>query len=111
MSKMGSHDAFEYLKLKLWPKEGPRVKLPTWLPTIKSQELPRFPYVKEAGHIPLELLDKGYNFALDLTSIGGLNTKLWASQVVRVLVLGISRFPLGSLRTKMTFGCWSRGQA
>jgi hypothetical protein len=22
MSKMGSHDPFEYLKLKLWPKEG-----------------------------------------------------------------------------------------
>jgi hypothetical protein len=23
MSKMGSHDPFEYLKHKLWPKEGP----------------------------------------------------------------------------------------
>jgi hypothetical protein len=28
MSKMGSHCSFEYLKRKLWPKEGPEVKLP-----------------------------------------------------------------------------------
>ncbi len=27
MSKMGSHDPFGYLKHKLWPKEGLRVKL------------------------------------------------------------------------------------
>jgi hypothetical protein len=32
---------------------------------------------------------KGYNFALDLTSIGALHTKLWASKVVGVLILGI----------------------
>jgi hypothetical protein len=28
MSKMGLHDPFGYLKHKLWPKEGPEVKLP-----------------------------------------------------------------------------------
>jgi hypothetical protein len=28
MFKMGSHDPFGYLKHKLWPKEGPGVKLP-----------------------------------------------------------------------------------
>jgi hypothetical protein len=28
MSKMGSHDPFEHLKHKLWPKEGLGVKLP-----------------------------------------------------------------------------------
>ncbi len=28
MSKMGSHDPFEYLKHKLWPKEKLGVKLP-----------------------------------------------------------------------------------
>jgi hypothetical protein len=27
MSEMGSHDPFGYLTHKLWPKEGPRVKL------------------------------------------------------------------------------------
>ncbi len=27
MSKMGSHDSFEYLKHKLWPKEGWGIKV------------------------------------------------------------------------------------
>jgi hypothetical protein len=27
MSKMGSHDAFGYLKHKLWPNNGPGVKI------------------------------------------------------------------------------------
>jgi hypothetical protein len=39
MSKMGSHCSFGHLKGKLWPKEGPGVKLAVWLPTTKSQEL------------------------------------------------------------------------
>jgi hypothetical protein len=41
-------------------------------------------------------LDEGYNFFLDLTSIGGLYTKLWASKVVRVPISKISRFSSGS---------------
>jgi len=45
-------------------------------------------------------LDKGYNFALDLISIGGLHALLWASKVTQVPTLGISRFPLRSPRTK-----------
>jgi len=36
-------------------------------------------------------LDKGYNFVWDLTSIRGLNTKLWASKVTRVSILRISK--------------------
>jgi len=28
MSRMGLYDSFEYLKNKLWPKEGSGVKLP-----------------------------------------------------------------------------------
>jgi hypothetical protein len=27
MSKMGLHDPFEYLTQKLWPKEGPGIKM------------------------------------------------------------------------------------
>jgi hypothetical protein len=53
-------------------------------------------------------LDKGYNFALDLISIGGMHTKLWDSKVVGVPILGT---PTWESRDKMTFGCWSRGQA
>jgi hypothetical protein len=45
-------------------------------------------------------LDKSYNFALNFTSIGGLHTKLWASKVAGVPILGISGFPLGSPGTK-----------
>jgi len=51
---MGSHDPFEHLKHKLWPKEGPGVKLAIWLPTIKSQESTRFPCVQMACDTPLE---------------------------------------------------------
>jgi hypothetical protein len=28
MFEMGLHDPFEYLKQKLWPKEGSKVKMP-----------------------------------------------------------------------------------
>jgi len=38
-------------------------------------------------------LDQGYNFALELISIGGLCAKLWAPKVVRVQVVGISGLP------------------
>jgi hypothetical protein len=45
-------------------------------------------------------LDKGYNFAIDLISIGGLHAKIWASKVTGVPTLGISGLPLGSPKTK-----------
>jgi hypothetical protein len=44
-------------------------------------------------------LNKGYNFSLDLISIRGLQTKLWA-KVAGVPTLAISRLPFGSLETK-----------
>jgi len=45
-------------------------------------------------------INKGYNFALDLISIGGLHAKLWAPKVAKVPTLVISGLPLGSPRTK-----------
>jgi hypothetical protein len=36
-------------------------------------------------------LNKGYNFSWKLASIRGFHKKLWASKVVGVLILGISR--------------------
>jgi hypothetical protein len=54
MSKMGLHDPFGHLKHKLWLKEGSEVKLIIWLPTTKSQELPKFPCMKVTCYIPLE---------------------------------------------------------
>jgi hypothetical protein len=47
-----------------------------------------------------KVLDKGYNFALDLISIEGLHTKLWGPKIARDPTLGISRLPFGSLETK-----------
>ncbi len=51
---MGSHDPFGHLKHKLCPKEGPGVKLTIWLPTTRSRESTRFPYVHVLCNIPLE---------------------------------------------------------
>jgi len=45
-------------------------------------------------------LDNGYNFALNLIAIGGFHTKLWGDKFMGVSTLAISRFPLGSPRTK-----------
>ncbi len=52
-----------------------------------------------------KVLDEGYNFFSNLTSIGSLNTKLWASKVEGVLIQGISKLPTWESRDKMTFGC------
>ncbi len=53
-----------------------------------------------ACYILLETLDDGYNFALNVISIRGLQRKLWAPKVAGVPSLGISGLPLGSLKTK-----------
>ncbi len=45
-------------------------------------------------------LDKGYNFALDLITIGGFHRKLCAFKVVGILVVAILGLPLGSPETK-----------
>jgi hypothetical protein len=54
MFKMGLHDSFGHLKHKLCPKERSGVKLAIWLPTTKSWESTRLPYMQVACHIPLE---------------------------------------------------------
>jgi hypothetical protein len=97
---MGSHDPFGWLKHKLWPKEGSGFKLSIWLLTTKNQET--LTSLREGGmpHTVEELLTRDTTFSSDLTSIGSLHTKLWASKVARALILGISRLPLGSLETK-----------
>jgi hypothetical protein len=54
MSKMDSHDPFDYLKYKLWPKEGSGVKVPIWFPPTKSQESPWNSCVQMMCNILLE---------------------------------------------------------
>ncbi len=104
MSKMGSHDPFGYLKRKLWSKEGSEVKLPIWFPTTKSWKLPWFPCVQVTCTYCQKDLDEGYNFALDLTLIKGLHTKLWAYKVAKVSILRISGLSSGSHGTNWHLG-------
>jgi hypothetical protein len=104
MFKMKLHDPFGFLKHKLWPKEGFKVKLLIWLSTTKSQESPWFLACKWHATYPWKSLNQGYNFVLNLTSIEGMHTKLWASKVTRVPILGISGLPLMSLGTKWHSG-------
>jgi hypothetical protein len=105
MSKMGSNDPFGYLKHKLWPKERSRVKLPIWLPTTKSQELPDFFVCRWHTTYRWKALDD-YNVALDLTSIGGLHIKLWACKVAGVPILEISGLPLGKVGVPRQNDIW-----
>jgi hypothetical protein len=104
MSKVGSHNSFGHFKHKLWPKERPGVKLAIWLPTIKSQESPRFPCVQVACHIPLESSWQGLELFFKLHFNWRFLDKLWAPKVARVPTLGIFRLPFGSPGTKCHLG-------
>jgi hypothetical protein len=98
------------LKHKLWPKEGSGFKLAR---PLKVKNRPEFLAWRWHDTYHWKALNEGYNFASNLTSIGGLHTKLWASKVTRVSILGISGLtlgsPMGESRDKMTFGCWPHG--
>jgi hypothetical protein len=59
MSKMRSHNPFGHLKHKLWPTKRSGVKLPIWLPTIKSWESTQFRCVQVTCDIPLESSQQG----------------------------------------------------
>ncbi len=100
MFKMVLHVPFEYLKHKLWPKEDSGVKVSIWFLTIKSQESPWFIFVQVACHISLESYWKIHNFFSDLTSIGGLHKKLWASKVSKVPFWELYDSQLENLGTK-----------
>ncbi len=67
---------------------------------LKVRNHPNFLVWKYHATCHWKTLDKSYNFALDVISIRGLHTKLWAPKVTGVSTLGILRFPLGSPETK-----------
>ncbi len=75
-----------------------------WLPTTKVGNRPDFLMCKWRATYCWKALSEGYNVLLDLTSIGGLHTKLWASKVMRIPILGILGLPSGSLKTKWHLG-------
>jgi hypothetical protein len=75
MSKMGLHDPFGHFRHKLWPKERLRIKLSFGSQPLKVGNRPNFLTCRWHATYRWKSL-KGYNFALDLVSIGGLHAKL-----------------------------------
>jgi len=67
---------------------------------LKVENRPDFLACKWHATHRWKSVDKGYNFSLNLISIHGLHTKLWAPKVMGVPTLGISGFPFRSPRTK-----------
>jgi hypothetical protein len=56
---MASHWSFGHLQPKLWPEEGPGVKLAVWLPTTKSWESTRSQRALEECNAALESYRRG----------------------------------------------------
>jgi hypothetical protein len=84
MFEMGSHDPIGHMRHKLWPNERSGVKL-SQIPQIESnwqfdsrpvKVKNRFDFLVCRWHATYRWkgFDEGYNFALDLISIGGLHT-------------------------------------
>jgi hypothetical protein len=76
----------------------------------KVRNRPNLLSYKQCATYRWKALNKGYNFALDHTSIRGLLVKLWGSKVVGVPTGAISRLPLGSPGKEKPFGCEPRGE-
>jgi len=73
---------------------------------LKVGNRPNFPMCRWCATYCWKDLNKGYNFSLNNISIKGLHKKLWAAKVVGVLIVRISRLPLGSPETKWHWGVW-----
>ncbi len=52
-----------------------------------------------------KVLDEGYKFSLNLTTIEGLHKKLWPSKMSGVLIVRILGLLTWESRDRMTFGC------
>jgi hypothetical protein len=96
---MGLHDPFGHLKHKLWRKER---SFDSW--PLKVKTLPDFFACKWCATYHWKALGEGYNFSLELISIRGLHTKLWASKITNVPISRISRLKFMSLGTKWHLG-------
>ncbi len=97
---MGLHDPFGHLKHKLWPKEGPEVKLQFDSQQLKVRNRPNFHACRWRATYRWKPLNKGYNFASNLILITGLHPKLWCPKVAGAPTLVTVGLPLGSLGTK-----------
>jgi hypothetical protein len=111
MSKMGLHDPFAHFKHKLWPKERLGVKLVIWILTTKSRESPRFPCVHVTCNIPLKSSWQGLERFFRPHLNQRFARKVMVPQSRESPNCGNFGTPTWESRNKMTFGCWSHGQA
>jgi hypothetical protein len=111
MFKIGSHDPFEHLKHKLWPKEKPGIKLVVWLPTTKSRESTLFPHVQVACDILLESSQWGIQLFFRPHCNRRFARKVMGRQSCESPNCGNSGTPTWESRDKMPFGCGLHGEA
>jgi len=95
MSKMALHRPFGYLQHKLWQKEGPRAKLPSWPLKVRNRPDPDVCRWIATHH--WKAFEESYKFVLDLISIRGLSKKLWPRKILGVQTRTVLRLLLGSL--------------
>jgi hypothetical protein len=73
---------------------------------LKVKNCPNFLVLKWHAKYYWKTFNEGSDFASNLISIEGLHTKLWASKVAKVPILGNFGTPTWEFQDKMTFGCW-----
>jgi len=76
MFKMGLHDPFGHLKQNYGQKKGQQSNCQFDFRPLKVKNRPDFLLCRWHATYCWKVLDKGYNFVLDLISIRGLHTKL-----------------------------------
>jgi hypothetical protein len=96
MSKMGSLGSFGHLKHKLWPKEGPGVELPVWLPTTKGRESTSSRCLIWECDTALESSRRELQLCFRPRCDRRSARKLWGSKVPGVPFGAISGLPFGS---------------
>jgi hypothetical protein len=71
---------------------------------LKIKNCPEFLVCRWHAIYCLKVLNEGYNFPSNPISIGGLQTKLWATKIIGIPILGILGLPLGSPGTNCHLG-------
>jgi hypothetical protein len=92
-------------------KRKARSQIANWLLTTKSQESPWFPRVQMACHIVLKNSQWGLQLCFKLHLNRRSSHKVMGLQNHRNPNLENFETPTWESKDKMTFGCWSHGQA
>jgi len=93
MSKVGSHDSLSTYNINYGPKKGQESKCRFDFRALKIRNCPELCAWKRHATYHWTAFNKGYNFALNLTSKGGLHKKLWTSKVTKILISRIMGHP------------------